>query len=390
MIRFIGALIGIVSFSNGIAGQELAPFTIAHEFTLSSAIMEEDRLIVVSLPADYDAGTVTYPVLYLLDGKQNMMHVAGSVEVLSRTGQVPQMIIVGIPSINRERDFTPSHVESFKESGGGPRFLDFIAQELMPHINQTYRTHSYQVLEGHSLGGTLTAYAVLNRPEMFDAYIVISPAMWWNNEELTEQAKTALDNPGAENKAIFFGIGAEDGYGMRQELKRFVAMLDDKAPSGTRWQHEEFEGEGHMSAPLLTNYFGLKMVFADLQLPEEVRQSFTEKAFLEHEAAITAKYGTAAAQSAESYTDIAFALMEEERYAEAVTVFERNAEVYDKYPRSFRWLAEADEKNGNLKAARENYETALELSKTVNVGEEDEYRANIMRLKALLEENEGR
>lgn len=87
----------------------------------------------MSLPADYDATTTTYPVLYLLDGRQNMMHVAGSIEILSRTGQLPQMITVGIPSINRERDLTPSPMEGFKESGGGLRFLDFIAQELMPY-----------------------------------------------------------------------------------------------------------------------------------------------------------------------------------------------------------------------------------------------------------------
>ena len=68
------------------------------------------------------------------------MHVAGSVEVLSRTGQAPHMIIVGIQSLNRERDLTPSHVGDFKESGGGPRVLDFIAQELMPYIDRNYRT----------------------------------------------------------------------------------------------------------------------------------------------------------------------------------------------------------------------------------------------------------
>ena len=88
--------------------QESVPFTIAHEVTLSSTILEKARTILVSLPADYDATTTTYPVLYLLDGRQNMMHVAGSIEILSRTGQLPQMITVGIPSINRERDLTPS------------------------------------------------------------------------------------------------------------------------------------------------------------------------------------------------------------------------------------------------------------------------------------------
>jgi len=383
MIRLTAALTAVLGLSSQ-APAAPAPFTIASEFTLSSRILGEDRPILVSLPANYDRTRSTYPVLYLLDGRQNIMHVAGSVEVLSRTGQMPPMIIVGIPSLNRERDLTPSHMDGFRESGGGPRFLDFIEKELMPHIDRTYRTHPYRVLEGHSLGGARTAYALLNRPGMFDAYIVMSPAMWWNLEELTEQARTKLDEPGLENKTIFFGIGGQDGWGMRQELKRFVAVIEEKAPRGMRWQHEEFEGEGHMSAPLLSNYFGLKMVFADLQLPDAVRRSFTEEAFLAHEATITAKYGTAAAGSSESYVNLALGLMKEERYAEAVTVFNRNAEVYDTYPPSFRWLAEAQEKNGDLRAALESYETALARSRKVKVGEEGVYRENIKRLKTLL------
>lgn len=384
MSRVLGTLIVLTCVSNSASAQNPAPFTIAREFTLSSAILKEDRPILVNLPADYESSTAAYPVLYLLDGRQNMMHVAGSVEVLSRTGQIPHLIIVGIPSLNRERDLTPSPIDDFKGSGGGPRLLDFIARELMPYIERTYRTHPYRVLEGHSLGGALTAYALLNRPAMFDAYIVMSPAMWWNHEELTGQARTMLDRPGVENKTIFFGIGDQDGWGMRQELKRFVAELDAHTPRGTRWQHKEFEGEGHMSAPLLINYYGLKMVFADLQLPEAVRQSFTETAFLTHEAANTVKYGSAAAQTAESYVNLGLALMQQQRYAAAVTVFERNAEVYNSFPPSFRWLAEAQEKKGDLTSALASYQTALARSATVKVGEEDTYREHIQRLQALL------
>jgi predicted alpha/beta superfamily hydrolase len=368
--------------TSGSAQEEPVPFTIGQEFTLSSTVLGEDRPILVSLPAGYDSTTATYPVLYLLDGRQNLMHVAGSVEVLSRTGQVPKMIIVGIPSLHRERDLTPSAMEGFEGSGGGARFLDFIARELMPYIRRTYRTHPYAVLEGHSLGGTLTAYALLHRPDLFDAYIIMSPALWWNHEELTAQARSALDDPRVEDKTIFFGIGDEDGRGMRQELNRFVAVLAQEAPPGTRWDHEEFEGEGHMSAPLLTNYFGLKMVFSDLQLPDSIRMSFTQKAFLAHESAMADKYGTAAAQTGESYVTLGLQLMKDQRYRDAVTVLQRDAEVYDSYPPSFRWLAEAQEKSGDLEAALKSYERALALSDENGQGDVD--RANITRLKALL------
>jgi enterochelin esterase-like enzyme len=62
---------------------------------------------VVALPAGYASSNASYPVLYLLDGEQNIWHVAGSVEVLTRTGAMPPVIIVGVKSGNRMRDFNP-------------------------------------------------------------------------------------------------------------------------------------------------------------------------------------------------------------------------------------------------------------------------------------------
>lgn len=370
----------ILLFAAVAVAKDGQPLLIASEHPFRSTILDEERRILVSLPAGYETDTASYPVLYVLDGRQNMPHVVGAVEVLSRTGQIPRLIIVGIVSTNRDRDLSPSRVKAFKNSGGGPRFLDFISQELMPEIEKTYRVHDFAVLEGHSLGGALAIHAILRRPGLFDGLIVISPSLWWNQEALTEQARTWLPGPDFDTDALFLAIGSEDGRGMRQELERFVDVVRKKAIPGMRWQHRELEGEGHMSAPLLANYHGLRMVFADLQLPTSIRDDYADAAFRAHEARVTTKYGTAATQSAESYVTLANTLMQAERFAEAVTVFARAAEVYDNYPPSHAWLAAAYEKSGNPRAAIESYRTALRLSESIDVGQAGTYRAHIERL----------
>ncbi len=82
---------------------------------------------------------------------QNIRHVVGSVDVLSRSGDTPPAIVVGIKSEERMKDFTPTQVNEVPMSGGAESFLHFLKKELMPYIDKQYRNNSFRVLEGHSM-----------------------------------------------------------------------------------------------------------------------------------------------------------------------------------------------------------------------------------------------
>ncbi|HUU35049.1 MAG TPA: alpha/beta hydrolase-fold protein [Vicinamibacterales bacterium] len=357
---------------------------LATRIDLHSEILDEDRTIEVALPEGYEQGDDRYPVLYLLDGLQNLRHGAGSAEVLARTGQIPPVIIVGIESGNRMHDFTPSSVGDVPYSGGAGQFLRFIDSELIPYVEAHYRTHRYRVLEGHSLGGVFTAYSLMERPELFDAYIVMSPAFWWNNEEMTGKAKAFFARHRPLRAPLFFGIGAEDGDGMKRELDRFIDVLRQRSQDGLRWAHYVFEDEGHMSAPLLTTYHGLKFVFADMRLPKQLWSAYDDSQFRAHEARIVEKYGRAARQSGETYVTLGLKLMKDKDHQGAITVLERNADAYPAYPPNYAWLAEAYEANGQRAKALQSYRDALGRSHAMHYGQEEEYTAQIARLEGLL------
>jgi predicted alpha/beta superfamily hydrolase len=67
-------------------------------------------------------------------------------------------------------------------SGGGDRFLDFIQNELMPEIGKRYRTAHFQIFSGHWLGGLMAIHILVSRPDMFQAYIAVSPSLQWDNQ----------------------------------------------------------------------------------------------------------------------------------------------------------------------------------------------------------------
>lgn len=354
--------------------------------TISSKILNQKRPIIISLPNGYEKENANYPVLYLTDGLQNIWHVLGTIEVLTRTGSMPPVIVVGIESLDRNGDFSPSKNENSPGSGGGPKYLDFMEKELIPYIESNYKTQPFRILEGHSLGGLFATYALMEKPELFNAHIIMSPSFWWNNEEFITKASTFFKNNPKLETALFFGIGTLESskeWGMRKELQKFIDEIKANQPEKLRFEHKEMENEGHMSSPLLSNYYGLKSIFSDMALPDEIVENFNSKIFLEHENKIMQKYGAEAKQSAENYVSLAFHLINEKEFTDAITVLKRSIEAYsyDVWLRSL--LANTYEKNKQIEKAIETYKEAVEVSKKYKFGREVEFQEHIDRLESL-------
>ncbi len=372
----------MVGHNNFIKSVESDSITIGAVHTINSTILNEERDIVVSLPKDYTNGNARYSVLYLTDGFQNIEHVRGSVELLSRTGHIPPTIIVGIKSINRVRDFTFTKSENNPESGGGATFQSFIENELIAYIDKMYRTNDIRILEGHSLGGLFAATILVEQPQLFSNYIIMSPALWWNGEELTQNAKANLKESQSLEKMVFFGIGKDESaadYGMRKELTNFIDVLNAKNIKGLNIRHKEFEGEGHMSSPLRSNYFGLKHVFSDLKYSDSFISNFSIENFLKEENKIIAKYGDSAKRTGEAYYNLGAAIYKT-NLPGAIRVFKRSVEVYPYDINLITTLARLQEKNKATAQAIKTYKIAIEVSKRYNLGKEEEFQKEINRL----------
>jgi enterochelin esterase-like enzyme len=117
-------------FSQETDGEPVAIGTFRH---LHSAILDEDRPLLVCLPRGYDEGSISYPVLFVLYGDQVRGYFAEAVNVvdrLSEEGSMPQMIVVGVANVDRYRDLSPVGRQG-RASGIGP-FSRFVVEELIP------------------------------------------------------------------------------------------------------------------------------------------------------------------------------------------------------------------------------------------------------------------
>lgn len=358
---------------------------------LKSEILKEDRPIIISLPKGYKNSDTGYPVLYLLDGLSNIKHQIGTVELLTESGIIPPMIIVAIESLNRSRDLTPSKAgegvyggtgnSGIPQSGGAPKFLGFLEKELIPYIEANFQTHPYRLLEGHSFGGLFSTYTLMEKPALFDAFIIQAPALWWNKEEMSMQAKGFFSSQISLNKSIYFGIGGGDGWGMRQELKRYATIIANNTPKNLRWKHEEVGDEDHDTSRLLLNYHGLKFVFSDLKASKKLLENYSDSVFLKGERQLMRKYGKNARRPVGEYVDIALKLMNKENDLGAITVFKRAVDTYPKYIGLITNLAKLYEKTAQKNKAIDTYSLAIKVSKKLKLGQEEDFNSEIKRLK---------
>ncbi len=170
--------------------------------TIKSALLGEDRIVLVRTPAGYETNKVSYPVLYMTDGDAHMGHTASTIEFLTRHGHISDLIVVGVMNTDRARDLSP--VKSTAKnaagelqsptSGGADNFLKFFETELIPEIEKQYRVQPYRILAGHSLGGLFTIHSMISKPGLFNSYVAVSPALQWENGEALKRAEDFLKN----------------------------------------------------------------------------------------------------------------------------------------------------------------------------------------------------
>ena len=137
----------------------------------------------MAVPTSYATGTDRYPVLYLTDAQWQFGQTRTTVEFLARNGLIPEMIVVGVTNPDRVHDLYATRAD-FRQgtrviplptSGNGDQFLDFIAKEMIPWTERSYRTSGLRILAGHSAGGLFALHAMRVKPGMFQALIAASP-----------------------------------------------------------------------------------------------------------------------------------------------------------------------------------------------------------------------
>lgn len=299
----------LIFFLTGFFSFSQEPISNGLQYELNSTILKEKRIIQVQLPKNYsneDFSKANYPVVYVLDGDFNFALVSSierfNTKFLYRPQ--PEMIVVGINSTDRTRDFTPTKETvrgrdgqlRFQTSGGADEFLKFLDQELKPFIEKEFRTNGYNSLIGHSFGGLFAMYTLMTNPELFQSYIVLDPGLWWDDQFVYKRISEKWDKTDFTKQSLFVALAyeepenAKDRFAHGSTIKNFCEeYIDKQSLNGLRSAWKYYPDYDHGLVPIAGILDGMIFTFEGIQLPvkkipenpnliKETYETFSQKA----------------------------------------------------------------------------------------------------------------
>ena len=277
-----------------VVSQNTTSYSIGKTYKIKSKVLNEERTYILELPSSYKTGETKYPILVLLDGEMSYHSHSGILNHMTQGRQIPEMIIVAITNVDRNRDYTPtkyltnlngsSAVENHKTTGGSAKFLEFIEQELLPKVEKKYRTNGFKTLVGISHGGLLVGSAFLSKETTFNGFVSMDPSFWWDNQQVVKQLeKTDLNQ--IKNKRFY--LSTADKFENFDKIphvftaninshEKFNTTLKNKGFSPSNIALEYFKEENHWTVALMSLYHGMQFIYKGLKMKNMNSSSIDE------------------------------------------------------------------------------------------------------------------
>ncbi len=362
-------LIGI----SQVKSQEIGQIVSGTKHILHSISLNEDREYWVSLPESYSnegSSHKKYPLLIVLDGNAHFRSITGMVNYMSSgyngNTRIPEMIVVAIQNVDRRRDFTPDKIITVREntSGGGDNFLSFLEDELIPVLDQNYRTEPYRILFGHSLGGLLTTHAYMKEKTIFKAFIAVDPSFGaWDTDTMDKKLDAVTEQSFERFIYIATANWGKRNFRNRDRHVRWYEAMNSKCEGEFPGKLEYFENENHGSVPAIAFYNGISSIFEDYGI--DYRQVKSTVQLTRHFQSLSMRLSWDFTPPEYLVNRIGYLMLQsrnESEKAKALGFFILNTENFPNSYNSFDSLGEAYEVLGDTENAIINYQKSLDLN----------------------------
>ncbi len=235
--------------------------------SISSLHTKKEYDLWISRPLGYEGSDKHYPVIYLLDAQWDFTLMISLYGQLRADGDIPPAILVGITwhgdNVNydslRVQDFLPVSNEKNSGKHGAENFLTFFEEELIPYVDSEYRTSDERLLVGSSFAGWFSLYAMFNRPDIFDGFLVTAPTVQLIESYILKHIQGFAEKVKKSNTRMYLAVGNRDsnlaGY---EEALTFFKENNFK---GLTYQAQVFDNMGHSSIKGNGNTRGLQFLF---------------------------------------------------------------------------------------------------------------------------------
>ena len=162
----------------------------------------------VTLPKSYNEETSKgkkYFVIFDLHPR-SQPYLSGLHDWLSHNGNWPWLESIVITPANYNPEFA-SVFEQLVSEPSNQKMLNYFEHDLLKAIDEKYRTNGFKIYSGFMGNGALGLYVLLNRPKLFNAYIITSPSLANDFGSITSEAKVKIDSKDDYMRFLYLSTG---------------------------------------------------------------------------------------------------------------------------------------------------------------------------------------
>lgn len=210
--------------------------------------------------------------LYVLDGLAWIPTFARIEDDLVARHRMAPVILVGVAYRDaldtgdlRKHDFTPAFGREPNRTGGADAFLAVLRDEIIPYTEAHLPiAPGERGLAGHSYAGLFAAYALAQAPDLFDRYLIMSPALWFDDGKIYDTAFTPAHAP----RTVFLAADTPRGEA-RGDMANNMLRLNERllAQPDISVSHALIIGETHNSMVAPAAQRGLLALYGDAAAP---------------------------------------------------------------------------------------------------------------------------
>ncbi|MGJ5642774.1 alpha/beta hydrolase [Formosa sp. S-31] len=212
--------------------------------TIKSEKLGATRKLKIQLPRGYSENTdKKYPIVLVFDADYMFEPVAGTLDYYSYWEDVPDVIVVGIKQVEDRYNDTMFSEQNSLPIDSSAKFFEFIGMELIPFIEEKYRTENFRVAIGHGATANFINYYLLKGKPLFQAYIVISPELAPNMTKYMPDRLSKIDS-----KVFYYLCTASDDIkSVKTGTELLNTLLDKIDNDNLKYNYDLFEGLTHYS-----------------------------------------------------------------------------------------------------------------------------------------------
>jgi predicted alpha/beta superfamily hydrolase len=235
--------------------------------------------LFVRLPDSYTRDPAKrYPVVFVTDGYWDFQKLVSIHNPMVYDKYSPEFIVVGMGYVGenlnygdlRRYELSPVPFGNDTEKTGHAKdYLDTIEKVFIPLIDKTYRTDPKQrVLGGASLGGAFTLYAMFTKPDLFSAYIPVTPAVMLGDGWLLKYEEEFAKAGKTINARVYMTVGQNEGPGYVTSVLRMNQRLGSRKYPNMAYDFRIIDGARHAGMQIEAYNRGIQFVFAPIA-PEQ-------------------------------------------------------------------------------------------------------------------------